>query len=357
MTIFYIILLVVYLVSLLARIGSNKRTKRASLLFVIVVTSILVLFSGLRTNIGDTEMYVHTYEILTPDFSGGDAYEPGFIFLLKIFKEISPDPQFMLIMTSLIVNVCIILNLWKYSDKYYFEVTTFLYISTGYILVTMNGIRQCLAAAIIFACTPLLIKRKWKIYLPIIVLMCSIHSSAFIMIPIYFIITMKPWSKNSVILIICTILAMVLYTPLMNIASSILGGKIADYNTSTEGGASLIRVAVYFVPTILTYIKREELNKGWDKVNMFVNITLISSLIMLFSSINWVFSRFTLYLEPYTFILIAYMMKNCFYGKEKRLLYYAVILAYTLFFFVECPSNLNGIPYKTNFNFKNFIYY
>lgn len=349
--------MLVFLFSLLARVGSNKRTNRASLLFVIIVTGILVLVSGLRSNVGDTEMYMHTYEILTPDFSGGDSYEPGFILFLKMLKEINTNPQFMIFITALITNVCIILTLWKYSDKYYFEISTFLYISTGYILVTMNGIRQCLAAAIIFSLTPLLIKRKWKIYIPLIILCCTLHSSAFIMIPIYFIVNMKPWSKNSIVLVVCTILAMLLYSPLMNMASSILGGKIADYNKSTEGGANLIRVAVYFVPTILAYMKRKELDVGWQRINIFVNITLLSSLIMLFSSINWVFSRFTLYLEPYTFILMGYMIKNCFYGKEKRLLYFGIILCYTIFFFVECPSNLNGVPYKTNFNFNEFIYY
>ena len=325
--------------------------------FMIIVTLILVLVSGLRTNVGDTEMYVYSYELIGPGYESNGAYEPGFVLLLKLLKQISDNPQFMLMITSLIINVCIIFTLWRYSDKYYFEIATFLYIASGYILVTMNGIRQCLAAALIFACTPILLKRKTKLYIFIIILACMFHSSAFIMIPIYFISQIRPWSKEAFFLVLLTIIAMFLYQPLMEIASVVLGGKIAEYSTSTEGGASLIRVAIYFVPVILSYLKREELSKGWDKINIFTNITLISSLVMLFSSINWVFARFSLYLEPYTFILLAYMIKNCFKGSEKRVIYYFMILCYTLFFFIECPTNLNNIPYKTNFNLTEFLYY
>ena len=46
------------------------------------------------------------------------------------------------------------------TKYYYFEIATFLYVASGYYLVTMNGIRQCLAASILFAATPFLIKRK-----------------------------------------------------------------------------------------------------------------------------------------------------------------------------------------------------
>lgn len=324
---------------------------------MIIVCVILVLVSGLRINVGDTEMYIYSYSLIGPGYESNGAYEPGFVLFFKLLKQISSDPQFMLIVTSLIINVCIIFTLWKYSNQYYFEIATFLYIASGYILVTMNGIRQCLAAAIIFACTPILLKGKTKLYIFIIILACMFHSSAFIMIPIYFISRIKPWSKQSILLILATIIAMLLYQPLMGIASAILGGKIAEYSKSTEGGASLIRIAIYFVPVILSYLKREELSKGWDKINIFTNITLLSSLVMLFSSINWVFARFSLYLEPYTFILLAYMIKNCFKGSERRVIYYFTIICYTLFFFVECPTNLNNIPYKTNFNLIQFLYY
>ena len=89
---------------------------------------------------------------------------------------------------------------------------------------------------------------------------------------------------------------------------------------------------------------------------IFVNITMLSALVMLFSKMHWVFARFTLYLQPYTFILMAYMVKNVFKGSERRLLYYGLVVCYSVFFFIECPSNLNNIPYKTDFKLKEFFY-
>lgn len=105
-------------------------------------------------------MYVHTYNLIGPNYKSGGEYEAGFILILRILKSISEDPQFMIMIISIAVNLCIIFTLWKYSKYYYFEIATFLYVACGYYLVTMNGIRQCLAASILFAATPFLIKRK-----------------------------------------------------------------------------------------------------------------------------------------------------------------------------------------------------
>lgn len=357
MTIFYVTLLLVHIFSLMARMASNKKTQRSSLLFVTIVSSILTIVSGLRNNIGDTSMYIYTYGLIGPDYNSNGDYEPGFVLFLKILKSISEDPQFMLLVTSIIVNVLIVYTLWRYSKYYYFEIATFLYVASGYYLVTMNGIRQCLAASIIFAATKLFIEKKTIPYILVIIFACTIHTSAFIMIPVYFIAQFKPWSKTTMLLVGLTIIGMVLYEPLMDIASNILGNnKLETYKSSTEGGANIIRIMIFFVPVVLAYLRKDIINKEWNKINIFVNISLLSSLVMLFSAIHWVFSRFTLYLQPYTFILLAYMIKNCFTGKERRLLYYGVVVCYTLFFFIECPSNLNNVPYSTDFNLNDFLY-
>lgn len=356
MTIFYVTLAIVSSLALIARLKMIKVGGKASIFYTSLICIILILISGLRTNIGDTGMYVHTYEIIGPNYDGNGVYEVGFVLFLKFLKSISYNPQFMIMTISIIVNICIICTLWNYSEDSFFELSIFLYISSGYFLVTMNGIRQCLAASIIFAFTPLIIKGKDKWYIVIIFIACTIHSSAFIMIPIYFIARLKPWSKNTLLLVACTIIAMFLYQPLMELASQILGSKVETYKESTEKGTSIIRIAIFFIPVILSYLKRDELNKKWMESRIFVNITMLSALVMLFSKMHWVFARFTLYLQPYTFILMAYMVKNVFKGSERRLLYYGLVVCYSVFFFIECPSNLNNIPYKTDFKLKEFFY-
>ena len=113
MTVFYLTLLSVYIFSLVARI-IRENHKKLAWIFVIVVILILTLVSGLRSGIGDTSMYKHTYTLIGPDFNA-DGYEAGFIFFLKILKNFSDDPQFMLMITSIIINVLNVISMYIFT--------------------------------------------------------------------------------------------------------------------------------------------------------------------------------------------------------------------------------------------------
>ena len=63
------------------------------------------------------------------------------------------------------------LNIWTmriYSKV--FELETYMYITSGFYVVTMNGIRQALASAILFAATKYIIEGKFKRYLIVVLL-------------------------------------------------------------------------------------------------------------------------------------------------------------------------------------------
>ena len=60
----------------------------------------------------------------------------------------------------------------------------------------MNGMRQCLAAAILFIFNDLIVKGKFKLYLGVVLIVSTIHASALIMIPVYFIVRQDAWSKK-----------------------------------------------------------------------------------------------------------------------------------------------------------------
>ena len=351
MTVFYLTLVSVYIFSLMARIIRVEHRKIAWI-FVIIVIFILTLVSGLRSGIGDTYMYKHLYTLIGPEFNS-DGYEPGFIYFLQMLKSISDDPQFMIMIISIIINVLNVISMYIFTKDGYFEIATFLYIASGYYTVTMNGIRQSLAASILFIATICIIKKKFIQYLIICLLMMSVHNSAFVMIPMYFIVKERAWSKRTNILYGLMLIGLFFYDPLMNMLQ---GSKYGVYSDFNEGGANPIRIAVFLMPIILSYMKKNIIRERWKEGDIFVNMNTICGIIMLFSALNWIFARFTIYFQLYSFIVFAFLLKNCFYGKEKKLIYFGVIVCYFLFFYYEQVISL-GIKYRTDFDLMKFLFY
>lgn len=353
MNIFYLTTIVTFLLAILAIMFKDKK-KNPNLLITMIIMAIFTLVSGLRNGIGDTYYYIHSYKLLVSNYQIiNSIYEPGFTLFLMILKNISDNPQFMILITSTIINVLNIYVIRKYS-KDAFELGVFLYI-TSYYIVTMNGIRQSLVAAIIFLCTPLIMKRKFKLYSFIMILLSTFHISALIMIPIYWIVIQEEWSKKIWISVALFLVAMIFYEPIMSVIYKMLGSsKYAGYETFNEGGANIVRIIIYFVPVYLSYIKRIEL-KQWDNGNIFTNMTLINFIIMAFAYYNWIFARFTIYTQLYVLILLPYIVKKTFANrKEKRLFYYLLITCYALYFVLD--SRVSGIFYTSDFSIDKLFY-
>ena len=66
-------------------------------------------------------MYEHLYKLITPEYDANGGYEAGFILLLKILKQVSEEPIFMLIVTSIIINVCNVISMYIFTKNGYFE--------------------------------------------------------------------------------------------------------------------------------------------------------------------------------------------------------------------------------------------
>ena len=328
------------------------------MLLSIILVSIFVLVSGLRSGLGDTWAYVYTYSHIGPETDiFKSSYEAGFMLFLIFLKKFSSDPQFMIFITAAITNI---LNIWlirKYSEDSYFELSIFMYIASGAYVVTMNGIRQCLVVSLVFAATIFIIKRKFISYCIIILLVSTIHTSALIMIPVYFVAIKEAWSKDIIKVIILFLICMILYEPFINIIFSLMKNtKFGGYKDFNEGGANILRIAVNAVPVFLAYIKRDVLKDKWKISNIFINLTLVNFIIMCFSRFNWIFARFALYTQLYSIVLLPYIIKNCFPNKkERRLLYYGFIVAYFIYFWYD--TTVGSVIYKSNFNIINLFYY
>ena len=307
----------------------------------------LVLVSGLRNNIGDTFFYMHAYSITDFDWnfilSNKDI---GFGLLQMLLQQFSEDPQLLIFVTAFITNLLIVLVLYKYSRLV--ELSLYVYITGGMHLVSMNGLRQFLAGAIIFAGTKYIFEGNWKKFVVLVLFASTIHQSALIFIPIYFLIKGKAWSKTTFILLISSVFVVIGFNQFSGaLFAAIEDTQYGNYSEFKEGGTNIIRVIVYAIPIILAYFGREKLRELFPKSDAIVNLSILGLVFMIISLQNWIFARFMIYFGLYQLILISWVTK-LFTDKNQKFVYYMILVCYFLYYFYENVISLR-IIYESDF--------
>lgn len=349
---FYFTIITTYLSGYVSRISKNR--KLLSYFYVFLVFIVMFLLSAFRNDIGDTSAYKHSYS-LYENYKFNMKGDWGFNLFQYVLYQIDSNPMFLLIVTSLITVAFNVYNMYHYCS--FLELEVYMYITSGYFTTTMNGIRQSMVAAIVFSFTRIIEKGNTKLFILFIILASPFHQSVLILIPIYFILRSEPWSKTTLFIIIISCVGFLgfskLFPALLGMLDSSNYGVYAETNM---GGSSFMRVIVNAVPVVLAFIKRKELKESWAKSNIFVNMALINVIFVAFGMHNWIFNRFTIYFQLYNFVLVPYIIKNCFKGKERRLLYVSFMLCYFIFFYYEQVIGLN-MKYDSEYlNFKRIFY-
>ena len=356
MNVFYPVLISTYLLSLLIRFTHNNRFYSKIIITIILLT--LIIVGGTQINIGDTPVYMNIFKslVINPD-SVDFSYDGAFTYFMLILTYISHDPQILIIICSIIINLINIKNFFKYESL--IELQIFLYITSGYYIVTMNGLRQCIVASILLWATKYIINGELVKYLMVVFCMSCLHQSALVMIPVYFIARCKPWSKIIYVLITISLVGIILFDKLVPIIFSFLQGSnyshYESYISVSGGGSNVIKIFIAAVPVILAYIKRDKLKKKWLQSGVFVNMSLLNMILYIFSTYNWIFARLNIYFQLYTLILLPYLIKECFKGKERRLIYFLCIICYFIVFWFEYDRNMN-LEYIWRYNFIDIFY-
>jgi transmembrane protein EpsG len=316
-------------------------------IFVLGALLSLALVSGLRANIGDTFFYMYAYEI--NDFTWEQVKTKeniGFWIFQMILKRFSDDPQILIFTTAIITNLFIISIFMKYSRQ--FELSTYIYITGGLYLVSMNGLRQSLTAAIIFMATRFIISGNFFAFSLVVLFASTFHESALILLPIYFIVRYKAWSKATLMLLVIAVVIVIGFDQFSSLLfSSLEDTQYGHYKDFQEGGANIIRVVVSGAPLFIAYLGRDKLRAIFPESDYIVNMALIGLVFMIVSTQNWIFARFNIYFEMYQLILVGWIVK-LFHEKEQRFVYLGVIVCYFVFYYYENVITLN-IKYRSDY--------
>ncbi|MGW6151299.1 EpsG family protein [Bacillus mycoides] len=352
MTILWMNFAIVFILAFFARYFAVPVTTGTTLIkpnqFLILMAVLsLVLVSGLRNNIGDTYFYMHAYKVAEFNWEYiQNNKDMGFNIFQMILKGYTNNPQAMVFITALITNLLIVFTLYKYSRL--IEISLYVYIASGMYLVSMNGIRQYLAAAIVFAATKYIFDGNWKMYVLIVLFASTFHQSALVLIPVYFLIRRRAWSGITFLLLFLAVLIVIGFNQFTEVLfKAIEDTQYSQYKEFHEGGANILRVAVDSTPLILAYIGKDRLREIFPECDVIVNMALLGTVFMFISTQNWIFARFSIYFGLYQLILIAWVIK-LFTKKDRKLIYYSILLCYFIYFVYEHIITL-GVIYKSNY--------
>lgn len=301
----------------------------------------IVFLSGFRSGFIDTAAYRIMYERTGTNFQLALAQtDKGFFVFMSLLNHISENSQFLLLVSTVMITYFILATLIKYSPD--LKLSVFLYIAAGSYAVSMNGLRQFLAASIIFFALPLLLKRKRLAYFLVIVFASTFHSSAIFFLIVFLVENEKVFSKKIVFLLgfavtfllLTAQIAPFLFFMLQDSHFSIYAGDII----SGVGGTGFLRVLVEAIPMFLALIiyvfTKSDLFHSNRLLKVTTNISVVNLTFYIVSLQSWILARVSMYFSLYNIILLPLLINHFTRGKSKllvKLLFYYFYLIYFVY--------------------------
>lgn len=321
-----------------SKLNTDSRQQSTRLFFALFIFGYIILICGLRSNMADTPVYVDNFNSRSADIFGSiDMGQKGwgFWFLSDVFKAlVSSDSQVWLFVIAAISGLCVMRTMYKYSVD--FPLTIFIFVATNTYLWMINGIRQFLAAAILFAFSDWLFQKKAARYIILILILSAIHNSVLIMIPVYFVVVSRPLWNKKIIFFIFVILGCVLFAnQFTDFFAEVTG--YGEYVTRT-GGSSYMRVLISAVPGVIAFWKRKQIRELDSRVmDICINLSVVTACFYLLSAFTSgiYIGRIPIYFSMYAMLLLPWLLHHVFNRKERAVLYALCVICYLIYFIVD----------------------
>lgn len=343
-------------------VGEEKAIVRDTYMVAFILgTALLAFVSGQRFAFGDTMAYINHFNNAMPIDQCLSSFAIGNEWLFQLYMSfihtyITTDPRVYIEITAYLTIFPLLYFLYNYSGDLRFAF--YLFVVSGCWEHSMNGLRQYLAAAILAACFPLLVKKRWYLYLPIVFVAAQMHTSAYIFIPLYFIANTKAFGKVTKIILLVGIAVIVTSPFIGNTVSNLLLGTDYGVRYSTQEWQYSInpfRIAVSFVPILLAYINRNRMRQQYKYYDVVFNMSLFFAVFTAAGVFAAVYARFNLYFEIYTVVLLVWNINEISKDRNYIWLKPVACICYALYFIYQMLITYNIDWHEDHMFFVNSL--
>ena len=334
------------------------RNQHSSFLFLFLLG--LSLFVGFSDMFGGYDRYIYgeifdnlaDVTTIKGDYSDSLYYysyssEVGYTFLNVLISFFTENRYIFILIVTLIIYTCLFISLRKYTENYPLAVVLFMGL---WFFFTFTYLRQVLAATIVWLSIQYVIERKFWKFLVVFLIGFSMHNSAIIFFPLYF-IPLKKFSPKLIVGVMLFLLLLGL-SPLPNsffeiYESSSIVERHAEYNASGGLRIAYILEAFFFLYLILKSYKYIPADKSHV---VLLNMALIFCGILLLFVRSENGGRLSWY---YMIGIIATITSICTYKTNIQNKIPLFLIGLSLFLYIRIYTGwqvyLNLYPYKTFF--------
>jgi hypothetical protein len=297
-------------------------------LFYFLLAFAMAFFVGLRTRGNDTYTYRQMYESMELGLdpiqllvSTKLASSPGLYALTALLRNAGATTQDYFMVCALFTVLTYLWFLRKYTTDIWLSV--FYFITMGVYTFTMAAIKQTMAVAFLVIATDAAIERKWLKYAFWMVIAELFHPYAFIYLAVPF-LAFRPWSGKTFLLLAGTVIVALSLERFMGAIGDLTDALGYDYdaNEFTGAGVNIFRVAVVWVPLVLSFICKGQLHYSQNRAqNMIINLAMMNSVIMfigLFGTANY-FARLANYFLIFQCLALPMILQQFTANSERQL--------------------------------------
>ena len=355
----YIVLLGILI--LVGIIFDCNKSKTKKFIYIVLSCILLSLLAGLRNySIGiDTQQYFSNYYVIgflnNISEISSLRYEYGFSALCYVLNKISSNPQLLIFVTSIFINISVCTFIYKNSDNIVLSII--LYILFNFFFSYMNIMRQAIAIAIVLFGFEFLKEKKYIKYIIVVLLASFFHASALLAILMIFLKFVK-FDKTTIfttilVMLIFFVIGRDLFIFLCNFSPRLYEYIGGNYDVSNYFGA-LFNFLIYIYFFIFGMLLLKNYNTDFYKNKEDINNIYIGiiSIACIFSALIMKVSIFNRFL-PYFSIFMVIWIPNCITkvkSSKLRLLCYLTTFSilFTYFFIIMLfrPEWYGVVPYE-----------
>lgn len=316
---------------------------KSTLMPWLIVFGYIAFLAAMRSGMNDTSAYIHSFSMIPGSWDSvaailtGGGKDKAFDITANIFKMIVSDDYHLWFAFFAVIESGIFIYVLRRESVSFWD-TCFVLFTTTLYYNYFSMIRQWFAVLLLFGGVRLLKEGKTIPYILLCIVAAQFHNSAYLGIPLYFVVKGKAWSLKQNLIIFASVFGLIFLNPILNAMEGALEGTTYDYAVAamnSDSGSSIIRPIIAVVPVAIAFVYRDRIDKSNKMINVCVNMSLINFLLNLFATFTsgLYVIRLATYAGVYNLILYPYLL-NVTADRSKRGILKAGF--YTLYFIFFC---------------------